>query len=80
MNDDGRSLVLKKVLMHFLRKFPTDFENADQADDYIRKTLNLWRMFVSIIRLFSNINGLLGKMQQNNGTSCHFRKNRGQLR
>lgn len=47
MEHEGRALVLKKVLMHFLRKFPTDFENADTADDYIRKTLHLWRLFVS---------------------------------
>jgi hypothetical protein len=47
MGQEGRGLVLKKIFMHFLRKFPTDFENTDDAEDYIFKTLNLWRLFVS---------------------------------
>ena len=45
MKPDDRILVLKKMLMHFLRKQPTDFENSEKADEYVRKSLKLWRMF-----------------------------------
>lgn len=41
--------------MHFLRKFPTDFENVEQADDYIRKTLNLWRLFVCFKEILEHL-------------------------
>ncbi|KAI6190720.1 Protein kinase domain-containing protein [Aphelenchoides bicaudatus] len=45
MGQEGRGLVLKKILMHFLRKFPTDFDNTEDANDYICKTLHLWQIF-----------------------------------
>ncbi|KAI6171143.1 hypothetical protein M3Y97_01067000 [Aphelenchoides bicaudatus] len=46
MNCDDRSIVLKKILMHFMRKFPIDFDdNAQKSDEYIQKTLELWRIF-----------------------------------
>jgi hypothetical protein len=51
MDHENRSLILKKILMHFLRKFPTDFENIRDSDDYIRKTLHLWQIFVSSFRM-----------------------------
>jgi hypothetical protein len=45
MSVDDRSLVLKKILMHFLKKFPVDYEDITKADEYIEKTLNLWQIF-----------------------------------
>jgi hypothetical protein len=45
MSVDDRSLVLKKILMHFLKKFPVDYEDITKADEYIEKTLDLWRIF-----------------------------------
>lgn len=79
MGQEGRSLVLRKIFMHFLRKFPTDFDNLNAADEYIRKTLNLWKLFVGL--KFDHRIGaaVLGKMQQNNGDSCHIGEDRRQL-
>lgn len=48
--------------MYFLKKFPVEFgedENTTAADEYIRKTLYLWRLFVSEIADISfKIDGL----------------------
>ncbi|KAI6227519.1 Protein kinase domain-containing protein [Aphelenchoides fujianensis] len=45
MDTETRVLVLKKVLMHFLKKFSNDSDELLLNDDYIRKMLQLWKIF-----------------------------------
>ncbi|KAI6208580.1 Protein kinase domain-containing protein [Aphelenchoides besseyi] len=45
INTEIRTMVLKKILMHFLRKFSNDEDDLRLNDEYICKVLQLWKIF-----------------------------------